>query len=126
MITVETNYREQAFEKINSQTKDVTGQKGRVMCDTIAHALISFCNQDNEFAKSVVDGGSFPECMKKVADGVGNSISDISAIEKAVNFYFKGAVVKFSMTILVNPYQEEKKEQPVKKSVLDLSLDDLF
>lgn len=37
--------------------------------------------------------------MKKVAAGVGNSISDLDAYKKAVQFYFPGAEVKMQLTI---------------------------
>lgn len=139
MITVETNFREQAKEKISDGKKEVKGNKEGAMKHAIADALISFADQDNEFARAICEGGTFADCMKAVAKGVGNSISDIEAIRKAVDFYFNGARVNFTMTISVNPHEAPsvapaptpetsptQGAEPEKKSVLELSLDDLF
>lgn len=128
MIEIEKNYYEEAYSKINADMKTVKGNKARVMAPCIAAALSDFSRQDNEFAKAVVIGGSFADCMAEVGKGVGNAISDIDAIRKAVEFYFKGAVVNFTMTIQVNPYEVQKTEQekPKKKSSLSFSLDDLL
>ena len=41
-------------------------------------ALKDFCLQEEEFAQAIVQGGTFADCMKAVAKGVGNSISDIA------------------------------------------------
>lgn len=140
MITVETNFREQAKKKINDGKKEVKGNKEGAMKNAIGDALCNFAEQDNEFARAIVEGGKFSDCMTAVAKGVGSSISDIEAIRKAVDFYFKGARVNFTMTISVNPHDTAAPEEPVptpkpaategaeaeKKSVLELSLDDLF
>lgn len=135
MITVDTNYREQAKQKITDGKKAVKGARENAMKDEIALALRNFADQDNEFARAIVEGGTFAECMIAVAKGVGGSISDIDAIHRAVNFYFKGAMVQFSMTITVNPH-DAVEETPTSnaasekgtesKSVLEMSLDDLF
>lgn len=92
-------YKLQAEEKLNKEQKSVTGQKEIVMAPAVKNALLEFCRQDKEFARAVVEGGSFSECMKKVANGVGGSISDLDAYKKAVAFYFPGAGIKFKMTI---------------------------
>lgn len=138
MITVETNFREQAKKKISDGKKEVKGNKEGAMKHAIGDALISFADQDNEFARAICEGGTFADCMKAVAKGVGNSISDIEAIRKAVDFYFK-AQVNFTMTISVNPHEAPTADpaptpetspaqgaETEKKSVLELSLDDLF
>ncbi|MGN1089313.1 MAG: hypothetical protein ACI4Q6_02830 [Huintestinicola sp.] len=131
MITVGTNYTNAAIEKIRAQKKDVKDRKAAVMKSEIAAALINFAKQDNEFAQAIVEGGSFPECMAEVEKGICFSISDIDAIRKAVQFYFKGAEVTFSMAIHVNPHEVPKTKETgtaaaPKKSVLDFSIDDLF
>lgn len=135
MITVDTNYREQAKQKIIDGKKAVKGAHENAMKDEIALALRNFADQDNEFARAIVEGGTFAECMTAVAKGVGGSISDIDAIRRAVNFYFKGAMVQFSMTITVNPHDAEEEtptsnavseKKTESKSVLEMSLDDLF
>lgn len=75
------------------------GGKEYVMAKPVMNALKDFCLQEEEFAQAVVQGGSFVDCMKKVASGVGNSISDLDAYKKAVQFYFPGAEVKMQLTI---------------------------
>ena len=91
------NYLTQALDKLND--KGVTGQKETVMAPAVRKALSQFCRQDDEFSQAVVQGGSFPECMKAVAKGVGSSISDLDAYKKAVQFYFPGAEISMQMTI---------------------------
>ena len=89
----------QAVEKLEKQKTDVKGQKESVMAGAVVKALKDFCDQDEEFAQAIVQGGSFADCMKAVAKGVGNSISDIDAYKKAVQFYFPGAKVKMQLSI---------------------------
>jgi len=68
--------------------------------------------------------------MKRVASGVGNSISDLDAYKKAVEFYFPGAEVRMQLTIALagaaeaDPQPDNGAEQ--QKTVLNLDLDDLF
>lgn len=135
MITVETNYREQAKLKIAEGKAAVKGRKEGIMKNAIGDALRNFAEQDNEFARAICEGGAFADCMADVAKGVGDSISDIDAICKAVNFYFKGAKVNLKMTISVNPHEAPAPEpastptqgaEVEKRSILELSLDDLF
>ena len=93
------NWRTQALEKLDAEKKTVTGQKEKAMAGAVLSAIKTFCEQEREFAQAVVQGGSFAECMKKVAAGVGNSISDIDAYKKAVQFYFPGAQIRMQMSI---------------------------
>lgn len=121
-----------ALEKLgDKQVKAVSGNKERVMAGPVAEALRSFCRQDAEFAQAVDQGGSFAECMKAVAKGVGQSISDVDAFKKAVGFYFPGAKIRVQMTIdlvgdaaRTEPEQEQKPALQVVKPagpfVLDL------
>lgn len=92
-------YFEEARKKINEGKKDVKGQKEGAMKNSVADALITFCAQDDVLAKEIVDGGTFADCMKAVAKGVGSSISDLEAYKKAVKFYSPSAEVGFAMTI---------------------------
>ena len=98
MIPME-NWAAQAVKKLDGEQKDVKGQKEMAMKGAVLAAVKDFCVQDEEFAQAVVQGGTFAECMKKVAVGVGNSISDLDAYKKAVQFYFPGAEVKMQLTI---------------------------
>lgn len=88
---------EQALKKLED-TK-VAGAKAGVMAPAVAAVLRDFCRQDEEFAQAVVQGGSFRDCMTAVAKGVGNSISDLDAYKKAVQFFFPGAEIRMQLTI---------------------------
>lgn len=101
-------YFEEARKKINEGKKEIKGQKEGAMKNAVADALISFCGQDDLLAREVVEGGTFADCMKAVAAGVGNSISDLEAYKKAVKFYSPSAEIGFAMTIS----RGEKTEMP--------------
>jgi len=116
------NWAKQAQEKLKTEAKTVSGQKEKVMAGPVMEAIKNFCAQDEEFAQAVVQGGTFADCMKAVAAGVGSSISDIDAYEKAVRFYFPGAKVQMQLTIdligdAAKPTNEEKQTGPI---ILDL------
>lgn len=98
MIPME-NWETQAHEKLKKERKAVSGQKETAMADAVLDAIKEFCTQEPEFAQAVVQSGSFADCMKNVAAGVGSSISDLEAYKKAVQFYFPGAVVNMQLTI---------------------------
>ena len=89
----------QAVKKLTDEKGKVAGQKEKAMAGAVFEALKDFCLQDEEFAQAVVQGGSFFDCMKKVASGVGQSISDLDAYKKAVQFYFPGAKVRMQLSI---------------------------
>ena len=93
------NYKDSAIRKLRDGLKDVKGQKEGAMKQAVCDALEEFCRQDAEFAQAVVQGGSFPDCMKAVAKGVGSSISDLEAYVRAVRFYFPGAGIDVQMRI---------------------------
>lgn len=90
---------EQAQKKLTQQAKDVNGQKEGAMKGAVKTALLDFSKQDEEFARAIVEGGNFADCMKAVAKGVASSISDLEAYKKAVSFYFPGAGIKMTMKI---------------------------
>lgn len=124
-----------AINKLTEENKKFKGNKyASAMRTEVLHTLIGFCKQDEEFAQAVAQSDkTFSDCMDQVAKGVGNSISDIEAYRRAVNFYFPGATVNFVMKIdligaaAVEPIEMTSKPDPSKKkSVLELSLDDLF
>ena len=81
------NYATEAVKKLSDGKKNITGNKEKAMAGAVHDALKDFCLQDPEFAQAVVQGGNFADCMKAVAKGVGNAISDIEAYRKAVQFY---------------------------------------
>lgn len=131
MITM-NNWATQAVNKLDGEKKAVTGQKEKAMAGAVYAQLKTFCQQDEEFAQAVAQGGTFADCMKKVGEGVGNSISDLDAYKKAVQFYFPGAEVKMQLTIdLIGKAAGEDKPQtqPVaaeEKKIISLNLADFF
>lgn len=93
------NWPTEAVKKLKDGQKAVSGNKEKAMSGAVLAALKDFCLQDDEFAQAVAQGGSFADCMKAVAKGVGNAISDLEAYRKAVQFYFPGAKIRMQMTI---------------------------
>lgn len=103
------NWATKAHEKLQEERKSVSGSKEKAMADAVLAAIKDFCRQEPEFAQAVVQSGTFADCMKKVASGVGNSISDLKAYKKAAQFYFPGAEIHMALTIdLVGAAAEEK------------------
>ena len=93
-------YLEKAIAKIEADYK--SGKYDRyasAMKEEVKKALLSFVAQDEELAQAVVQGGSFDECMKAVATNCGSHISDLTAFERAVQFYFPGARVRYQMSV---------------------------
>lgn len=94
-----SEFRDQALEKLRKEAVAVSGSKERAMSEAVRATLENFAGQEEEFAQAIVQGGSFPDCMKAVAKGVGGHISDLEAYKKAVQFYFPGAEIRMQMTI---------------------------
>jgi len=92
-------FRETAVAKLTGEVGGVSGMYENVMKGAVCDALVHFCEEDAEFAQAVAQGGSFADCMKAVAQGVGGSCSDLDAFRKAVQFYFPGADIRFEMRI---------------------------
>ncbi len=127
---------EEAIKKLSNERKLFKGgKKEAVMMSAVYNALVNFCEQDEEFAQAVAQNKkSLSDCLTSVAKGAGEAISDIEAYKKAVHFYFPGADIKCTMAIdLVGaaasdtpPIKLISNAEPPKKSVLNMSLDDLF
>lgn len=106
-----------ALKKIDEEARSFKGDKReQVMYKPVADALREFCRQQPEFAQAVYQSKkTLADCMKHVAKGVGNSISDIEAYRRAVEFYFPGAQVEFQMVLYMSKYDmpqaEPKQEQ---------------
>lgn len=94
-----THWKTEAINKLEEGKKNVSGQKEKAMAQEVMDQLKDFCRQDEEFAQAVAQGSSFSECMKKLAQGVRDSISDLEAYKRAVQFYFPGAEVRMQLTI---------------------------
>lgn len=119
---------EEAKAKLEREAKEGTYDRyAAAMKGAVLDALIDFTQQDEEFARAVLDGGSFADCMKAVAKGCGTSISDLEAYGKAVSFYFPGAKIRMKMTIdligdAAKGTDAEPEDAPAPKGlILDLS-----
>ena len=100
---------ELAIKKLQEERKTAQYDKyAAIMKDRTCDALMEFCRQDTEFAQAVYQGGSFGDCMKTVARNCGTGISDLEAFRRAVQFYFPGADIRFSMGINLCASVEEK------------------
>lgn len=104
-----SEFTRQAIEKLDKELKGGKFDRyGNAMKKPVHDALCEFCRQDYEFAQAVVQGGSFADCMKAVAKGVGGSISDLEAYRRAVRFYFPGSDVVFQMKIALCEADKEE------------------
>ena len=118
--------RELAIQKLEKELAELDSSCSahvRAMKQPVHDALAEFCRQDAEFAQAVLQGGSFADCMAAVANGVGQSISDLDAYRRAVQFYFPGADIRFHMSINLCASVEQEREAPErqeKPKVLDL------
>ena len=119
-----SGFTDEALKKLREGAKEVKGQKELAMASSVRGALENFCRQDEEFAQAVAQGGSFAKCMGEVAKGVGNSISDLDAYTRAVQFYFPGAAIRMQMSIdligAAGDDTEETKAEAPGEIVLDL------
>lgn len=121
------DYINTAIEKIDKELKSFKGaNKEKAVSKAIADTLKNFCRQDNEFAQAIVQNDkTLSDCCAAVMKGVGNSISDIDVYKKAVEFYFPGAGIEFTMKIdLCASVRGDTAGDNSK--VLNFSLDDLF
>lgn len=114
----------QAEEKLEREMASGSFDRyGQIMKSGVHAALLDFCRQDGEFAQAVVQGGSFSDCMKAVAKGVGNGISDLEAYRRAVRFYFKGADVRFHMTVCLTADVDRDEPAPERVGARFMNLD---
>ena len=76
------------------------GQKQKLIAEDVERALEEFCEQEPEFEQAIQQSDkSFEKCLDKVVEGVGSKLSDLQAYQRAVEFYFPGAEIEFTMTI---------------------------
>ena len=121
---------ERALAKLAAEFgKGKYNSAANIMKQSVRDALETFIRQDEEFAQAVVQGGTFEKCMESVSKNVGSGISDLDAYKRAVQFYFPGANVEFTMKIRVNPYESGDNDKPDDKAdtgAITLNFDDLF
>lgn len=92
----------QAINKLDEEFKNCKklSKKGEAVSLAVLDALKTFCRQNVEFSQAVVQSDkTIKDCIEDTVKGSGNAISDIEVYRKAVQFYFPGSDVRFSMTI---------------------------
>lgn len=119
-IDIGMNFHEEALKKLNEKPKSLGRYEG-VICEPVRACLKDFCEQNGEFAQAVAQGGSFGDCLKACAKGIGQACSDLEVYKRAVQFYFKGADVHMKLTIDLG--DEGFSNEPKK---IGLSLDSLL
>ena len=90
-----------AAEKLDAEFKAAKklSLKGQAVGQAVVEALKSFCEQNSEFERAVLDGESVDKCIESTVKNAGSSISDLEVYKKAVAFYFPGATVEMKLTI---------------------------
>lgn len=102
------------------------GRYAQIMKGWTREALRTFCEQDEEFAQAVVQGGTFEDCMKAVAKDCGDGISDLEACRRAVQFYFPTAEVQFHMTVDFAPHAHDEETDSTAHKAVALDLADFW
>ncbi len=109
-----------ATEKIKAGIDEVNGKYGNAVKRAVADALISFCEQNEEFDRAIEQSDkTMKDCIAEVVKGVGDSISDIECYRRAVAFWFPGAQVDMVMTIRMSEYEEKSKPDDIMLSLYD-------
>ena len=109
-----------ALDKLEAGAKEkITDRYGSVIKTYVHSALAGFCKQNESFAKAIIDGGTFAECIKYCTEGIGGNtgISDIDIYRRAVQFYFPGARVDFKIQIMTDGAQTVIHEEPEREEV---------
>lgn len=105
------SFRAEAKKRLDAECKEKLDRYGEVMKRPVHDTLLTFCEQNGEFAQAVAQGGSFKDCMAAVSKCVkGNALSDMEAYGAAVRFYFPGAGIDVKMTINLCASVEVKSE----------------
>ena len=114
-------------------TASIKGAVQQAIAESTAKALLLCCEQEQEFRQAIEQSDkSFQDCLDSVAKGVGRSISDLDAYNKAVKFYFSTASVHFNMRINLSgdngytPPPITMTNNSSKSGELSVSLDELL
>ena len=119
-----------AVDRLHQQDKEANYDRcGQIMHKAVRDALCEFCRQNAEFARAICQTDKhLHDCLKHVAEGCGNGISDLDAFTRAVDFYFSGAKISFKMLIDVGDgvLNESEPEKPEPQKPLEIALDNLM
>ena len=103
-------FEEQARARLDAELKQASAGKSRyvtAVAPSVHDALVTFCEQQEEFAQAVVQSGkSLSDVCEAATKGCGSSISDLEVYRRAVAAYFPGARVDCVMTIRMSGYEE--------------------
>lgn len=125
-----TSIIEQAKAKIKVSDEKKLGRYEKAVNSATAAALRSFCEQSEEFARAVIDGKSYDECLKTSCKGIGVAISDLDMFTRAAQFYFPGVRISYTMTLHMSEYELEDEPAAAapkaEKTDIALSLDSLL
>lgn len=92
-----------ASEKLQREMKSENNTDVATMIQSkVADALDSFCRQDDNLAKAILENKkTFYECCKEILKDTKTAqyISDFEAYRRAVKFYLPDADIEFSMNI---------------------------
>ncbi len=120
--------KETAIQKLEKQFKEIksTDRKVAAVKEYVVKALVSFCEQDAEFAQAVVQSGkTLEKCIETAVAKSGTSISDLDLCQKAAAFYFPGCKVEFKMQIRMSEYEIADTDSTKGKRI-ELDLEDLI
>ena len=119
-----------AIGRLHQQDNEANYDRyGQIMHKAVRDVLCEFCRQNAEFARAICQTDKHLDgCLKAVAKGCGNGISDLDAFTRAVQFYFSGAKISFKMLIDVGDgvLNESEPEKPEPKKPLEIALDNLM
>lgn len=90
-----------ATKKIDVEIKKCNlDKKGNAIKHSVVAVLKDFCKQNNEFSQAVEQTDkTVIGCIRSIVKDCGSCISDLEVFNRAVEFYFPGAKVKFTMTV---------------------------
>lgn len=113
------------------QQVDAKSKKARAVYAAVRDALVSFCEQNEEFADAILQSDkTLGACCENIMEKSGDAISDLEVYARAVEFYFPGAVVEMKMTVYMSSFERDAAFGGVKSQsnakVLDLRLEDLL
>lgn len=117
-----------AVDRLHQQDKEANYDRyGQIMHKAVRDALCEFCRQNAEFARAICETDKhFDGCLKAVAKGCGNGISDLDAFTRAVQFYFSGATISFKMLIDVGDGVLSDRTPEPAPEPLEIALDNLM
>ena len=118
-----------AIERLKKEDAEAKHDRyGTVLHQPVRSALAEFCRQNAEFAQAICQSDRhFGDCLRAVAKGVSNSLSDVDAYTRAVQFYFPGATLSVKMLIDVGDgVLNDVTPEPEQKPPLEISLDNLL